>query len=48
MLAAFREIKAMHGWLSTRRKKRERIPRTQEEMNVMASDPSGTMLIKFM
>ncbi|CBN79862.1 conserved unknown protein [Ectocarpus siliculosus] len=47
-LAAYRELKAMHGWLSTRRKRKERIPSTQEELHVMATDPSGTMLMNFM
>ncbi|CAN0049722.1 unnamed protein product, partial [Ectocarpus sp. 12 AP-2014] len=47
-LAAYRELKAMHGWLSTRRKRKEKIPTTQEELHVMATDPSGTMLMNFM
>ncbi|CAM9649145.1 unnamed protein product [Laminaria digitata] len=48
LLAAFRELKAMHGWLSTRRKRKEKIPTSQEEMRVMAGDPNGTMLMNFM
>ena len=48
LLAAFRELKAMHGWLSTRRKRKEKIPTSQEELRVMAGDPKGTMLMNFM
>lgn len=47
-LASYRELKAMHAWLSTRRKRKERIPTTQEELHAMATDPSGTMLVQFM
>eukprot|EP00752_Nemacystus_decipiens_P011690 g10374.t2 len=47
-LASYRELRAMHAWLSTRRKRKEKIPTTQEELQVMATDPSGTMLMNFM
>lgn len=48
MLGSYREMKAMQAWLSTRRKRKEKIPTSQEEMGVMASNPSGTTLVKFM
>lgn len=48
LLASYRELKAMHGWLSTRRKRKEKIPTSQEEMSLMAADPSGTTLMQFM
>ncbi|CAM9793281.1 unnamed protein product [Hapterophycus canaliculatus] len=38
----------MHAWLSTRRKRKEKIPTTQQELHAMATDPSGTMLVHFM
>eukprot|EP00903_Cladosiphon_okamuranus_P012241 g11480.t1 len=47
-LASYRELRAMHAWLSTRRKRNEKIPTSQEELQVMATDPSGTMLVNFM
>ncbi|CAM9352222.1 unnamed protein product [Pylaiella littoralis] len=48
VLASFRELRAMQAWLSTRRKRGEKIPTSQEEMHVLATAPSGTMLMSFM
>ncbi|CAM9943007.1 unnamed protein product [Discosporangium mesarthrocarpum] len=48
VLAQYREASTMHRWLRARKAKGQRIPKTQEELSMMATDPGGITLAKFM